>query len=397
MSDVLLFVTTAAPDGGATALLPVGGTTVVESLAGTLRTLGTAHITVVSRPAWVDELRTRGFDVVASASVADDLAIIARFETTGPLVLAAADLVAHASALNQIAGVRVAKTVAAVTPNGPQPGVPTPSALARGDALAQPVLRQRHRVVSVGTGFHEVTGPNATFEGLLSIGVRDRAALSAACTALPTIDVEDAAGPYGVVGLVLLALVRSGVRVSAYPIRFMRARRVTSTADVESATADVAAIDSDRAALLAARKEDEDIFATYAIATTSPWVVRAFARTGLSPSFVTTLSFAVGVGAALAFASGHRWLAVIGIVLQWASYYLDCVDGQLARFKHQFSRYGGWLDMVADRGKEYAMFAGLAVGGVRAGEHADVMWCVEIGCFVVFTVVKVLYIFFGLI
>ncbi|HEY2793319.1 MAG TPA: DUF5941 domain-containing protein [Micromonosporaceae bacterium] len=378
----LLFATSAAADGGATALLPAGDSTVVESLVASLRGLGVADVRVVARPAWADDLRARGLDVAVSASVADDLAIIATEETTGPLVLAAADVVAHRSALNQIAGVRVAKTIAAVTPNGPQPGVRT----FHGGALAQPVLRQRHRVISVGTGFHEVTGPNATFAGFLAVGPKDREALRSACADLGAIDVEAAAGVYGMVGLVLLALVRTGVRVPAYPIRFMFARRVSSASDAVSAIADVASIDSDRAALLAARKEDEDIFATYAIATTSPWIVRAFARTRLSPSFVTTLSFLVGLCAALAFATGHRWLALIGIVLQWASYYLDCVDGQLARFKMQFSRYGGWLDMVADRGKEYAMFAGLAVGGVRAGEHASVMWSLALAAMILQTV-----------
>jgi phosphatidylglycerophosphate synthase len=386
MTDVLLLATRAAPDGSATALLPLGGSTVIDSLALSFRSLPVSSIVVICRPQWATDLRRRGFDVIESVDVGTDLAAIAQWPDDGVLVLAAADLVAHPSALNQIAGPRLARTIAAVTPVGPQPGVPTPSALARGDEFAQPVLRQRHRVVSVGTRFHEVTGANASFEGLLAIGPRDRDALVVACSAVAEIDPDETAGAYGAIGLVLLALVRSGVRVSAYPLRFMYAARVASAAEARGASAAVAAIDSDWAALLAARKEEEDIFATYAIATTSPRMVRLVARTNLSPSAVTWMSAAVGLFAALAFASGHRWLAVIGIVLQWASYYLDCVDGQLARFKHQFSRYGGWLDMVADRGKEYLMFAGLAVGGVREGERPAVMWGLATAAMVLQTV-----------
>jgi hypothetical protein len=41
----------------------------------------------------------------------------------------------------------------------------------------------------------------------------------------------------------------------------------------------------------------------------------------------------------------------------------DCVDGQLARYTRRFSQLGAWLDAVLDRGKEYAVYAGLALGG----------------------------------
>ena len=394
MSHALLFATEATPAGDSTALLPAGAEgVVVESLIGQLRSQRIAAITVVSRPSWAEALRERGLTVVESPDLTTDLAIVAATaaDTTGALVLVAADLVAHTSAIGQIAGPGVARTVAAVTPVGPQPGVPAPSALERTDPLAQPVLRQRHRIVSVATHYHEVTGPNATFDGLLAIGSRDRDALIEACHRVTPFGPEQtslqaAAGEYGAIGLVLLALVRSGVRVSAYPIRFMHARRVGSAADALAAVTDVASIDSDWAALLAARKEEEDIFATYAIATTSPWIVRLVARTRITPSAVTWMSAGIGLCAALAFAAGFRWLAVIGVVLQWASYYLDCVDGQLARFKHQFSRYGGWLDMVADRAKEYTMFAGLAIGGVREGQPASVMWSLAISAMVLQTV-----------
>ena len=56
---------------------------------------------------------------------------------------------------------------------------------------------------------------------------------------------------------------------------------------------------------------------------------------------------------------------VAGAVLLQAAFTIDCVDGQLARYTRTFSKLGAWLDSVFDRGKEYLVFAGLAIGATR--------------------------------
>ena len=70
----------------------------------------------------------------------------------------------------------------------------------------------------------------------------------------------------------------------------------------------------------------------------------------------------VGVLAAVAFATGDRWGLVLGAVLLQAAFTLDCVDGQLARYTRTFTPLGAWLDSIFDRGKEYVVYAGLAIG-----------------------------------
>ena len=52
---------------------------------------------------------------------------------------------------------------------------------------------------------------------------------------------------------------------------------------------------------------------------------------------------------------------------------MDCVDGEVARYTRTFSPLGGWLDIGSDRIKEYAVYAGLAVGvpGRRRGALAS--------------------------
>jgi phosphatidylglycerophosphate synthase len=381
--NALLFATEATPSGTPTALLPLApDLAVIDQFAAELNDIGITEITVVARPAWADRLRAAGHRVVASDDVASDLAVVGAVisRTTGSLVLAAADIMANAAALAQIAGSGVRRTAAAV-----QTGK-----VAAAGAFGQPVMRDRDLIVSVGTHYHRVTRPNATFRGLIAIADADRERLHEACAEIRTEaavsgrDLDTTAGEYGAVGLALLALVRTGVVVSADNIRLLHCRRVDTADSVAAALPDLAEVDEDRAALRIAIKEDDEFFATYAVNSYTPRLVTFFARRGITPTTVTWISIGIGVAAALVFATGNRIAYVFGAILLYFSFVFDCCDGQLARYTKQFSKYGGWLDMIADRAKEYLVFAGLAIGGVRT-HHAG-MWGLAIAAIILQTV-----------
>ena len=72
---------------------------------------------------------------------------------------------------------------------------------------------------------------------------------------------------------------------------------------------------------------------------------------------------ALGIAAARAFATGERAGYVAGAVVAYLAFLFDCVDGQLARLTQTFSEHGAYLDGMFDRGKEYVIYAGLALGG----------------------------------
>ena len=82
---------------------------------------------------------------------------------------------------------------------------------------------------------------------------------------------------------------------------------------------------------------------------------------------MTLLSVLLAVAAALGFWQASRPAMIAGAVLLYLGFVLDCVDGQLARYTRSFSAFGGWLDTMADRAKEYAVYAGLAAGADRLG------------------------------
>ena len=165
----------------------------------------------------------------------------------------------------------------------------------------------------------------------------------------------------------LKALLADGLVPIATPVRLLRAELVTTSAELVAARAGIAAVDEDAARLRLAVKEKDDFFTTYAVSTWSPVVTKLAARLRLTPSGVTLLSVLFAVAAALAFAQASRPAMIAGAVLLYLGFVLDCVDGQLARYTRTFGAFGGWLDTMADRAKEYAVYAGLAAGADRAG------------------------------
>lgn len=117
--------------------------------------------------------------------------------------------------------------------------------------------------------------------------------------------------------------------------------------------------------LAVAVKAVDSPFTTFLVSPWSRYLARAGARRGVRPDTVTLASFAVGLAAAGAFAGGERWALVAGAVLLQASFALDCVDGQLARYAGTGSPRGAWLDATADRLKEYLVYGGLALGSAE--------------------------------
>jgi phosphatidylglycerophosphate synthase len=138
----------------------------------------------------------------------------------------------------------------------------------------------------------------------------------------------------------------------------------------------------DRVLLDRAVKQDDSPFTTFAVSPWSKYVAWWASRRGLSPNQVTLASLAVAVVAAAGCAAGTRWGYVAGAVLLQLSFGLDCADGQLARLTGTFSEFGGWLDAMVDRLKEYAVYAGLAVGSARAG---DDVWPLAVAALVLQT------------
>ncbi|MGA5279695.1 DUF5941 domain-containing protein [Streptomyces griseoincarnatus] len=141
----------------------------------------------------------------------------------------------------------------------------------------------------------------------------------------------------------------------------------------------VAAVDEEAVRLRSAVKARDGFFTTFCVSPYSRHLARWCARRGLTPNQVTTASLLTALVAAGCAATGTRAGFVAAGVLLLGSFVLDCADGQLARYSLQYSTLGAWLDATFDRAKEYAFYAGLALGAARTG---DDVWALALGAII---------------
>ncbi|MDY7085172.1 MAG: DUF5941 domain-containing protein [Actinomycetota bacterium] len=270
-------------------------------------------------------------------------------QTQEPVLICADNLVAHPSLLWMLATEPAGRTTALV--------IADPA----GD-----LREERGKILPAGS---EVAG-NVRFGGAICVAPADLPLLAAVAES----DAKD----------LLPGLLEAGLMPVATPLRLLKADLVHDTAELTAARAQVAAVDEDKARLRMAVKEKDDFFTTYAVSTWSPLVTKLSARLGLTPSGVTAISVLFAVAAALAFWQASRPAMIVGGILLYLGFVLDCVDGQLARYTRRFGAFGGWLDTMADRAKEYAAYAGLAAGAERIG--LDYAWPLAIAAIVLQTV-----------
>ncbi|MEU8070228.1 DUF5941 domain-containing protein [Micromonospora sp. NPDC049151] len=286
--------------------------------------------------------RRAGADDVRVAADLTELADLVA-AATGPVLVSGADLVAHTAVLKHLATSPVGPTVALVLTDPPAPGQAT-------------VREERGQVVEVGAA-----DASGVFGGALRVGAADLPALADAARRAA------GGGPLRAVDRLVADLAARGTLIFAQRVRLLVAHRVGDEAQRTAAEAAVAAVDEDRAELKLSVKERDDFFTTFFVSTWSPYVTKAAARIGIGPTGVTMVSVAFAVAAAVLFGAGGRLALVAGAVLLYLGFVLDCVDGQLARYTRHFSAWGGWLDTMADRFKEYVVYAGLGYGATHAG------------------------------
>jgi hypothetical protein len=90
----------------------------------------------------------------------------------------------------------------------------------------------------------------------------------------------------------------------------------------------------------------------------------------ISPNHVTLFALFLGVLASVCFLIASPLFMILGALLVQLSFIVDCMDGQLARYRQQFSALGAWLDRIADRVKDFLYFFSLALGFFLKHRHA---------------------------
>lgn len=370
MTLAIVLATAVDAEYRSTAALRLSGDVpVYERLRGQLTALGADDVELIVRRKQMDVFTDAAAHVIDAEDLAAALREVARLarETEGPLVLSAGDLVAHGEALAALVAAPGDATGALVETIGAAGSNAT-------DSASPPVRVEHGRIVSAASLYHWVSLPNARSLGVLRVRDADRPRLAAAAEEVAELAAEYAGDAESRIGdpvsLLLVGLVRDGVKVAARDVRTLTARRVTSEETLRETERKIAATDEDRVRLESAVKGDDGFFATYAVSTYSRYIARWAARRGMSPNTITFANMGVAVLAALCFATGMRAGMIVGALLLYFAFVLDCVDGQLARYARKISTLGAWLNATGDRAKEYIAYAGLAVGSTMGG-HGD--------------------------
>ncbi|MBX7548222.1 CDP-alcohol phosphatidyltransferase family protein [Streptomyces sp. tea 10] len=281
-----------------------------------------------------DDLRSLGFDVLVAVDAAEAETALAAAPAAERVALVDARFVGHPHALR----------LGLTDPRFPLAAVP--GAVTAGPAARQALTRAVARETSAG-------GSGGTALAVGSLADRIVTALDA--------DGSEVHRP------------ELGSLVAAVPAD-PQARNEARQA--------VAAVDDEAVRLKSAVKSRDGFFTTFFISPYSRYLARWCARRGLTPNQVTTASLLTALIAAGCAATGTRAGFVAAGVLLIASFVLDCTDGQLARYALKYSTLGAWLDATFDRAKEYAYYAGLALGAARGG---DDVWALALGAMILQT------------
>jgi phosphatidylglycerophosphate synthase len=100
----------------------------------------------------------------------------------------------------------------------------------------------------------------------------------------------------------------------------------------------------------------------------------------VAPNHVTLFHGTLGLTSAALFWQGSYGCDLLGALLLQLSVALDCSDGEIARLKYQFSKFGSWLDVWADNVVTMAVFMAVAH---RAASHLGVPTALSLGALAV--------------
>jgi phosphatidylglycerophosphate synthase len=389
-TTAVVVATAATADGRPAALLAFRSQTLLSHLLGQLQAAGVDTVHVITRSAWTPQVARHAgtTQVHAAADLRATLAMIGDLAARAEdgLLLANGEVALHGAALEGLLfDPRVATGVLVA------PDVSGPSAWG--------VRLVRGQVVAAESPYHLVVQPTAAFLGLVKAGPAGSRAVAEVGRQLTALladglpgawaselaskaarfhgdqaaELAGEAAPDDAVALLLVGLVRGGEKVGTVDLRALVWARPLTAAAVAEVDAALDRVDEDGVRLASSVKAQDGFFTTYFVSPYSPYLVRWAARRGMTPNQVTVASLLLGIVAALAFATGSRAGLVAGAALLLVAFVTDCVDGQLARYRHQYSTLGSWLDSTFDRGKEFLAYAGLAIGGVRAGDDVS-LW-----------------------
>jgi phosphatidylserine synthase len=235
------------------------------------------------------------------------------------------------------------------------------------------------QVVSAATIDHLVTAPTHTMLGFVRIG-GDEKSQNAIAQARDYF--SDSIHKADLVDLITVALVRAACQVVAIGVTGL-CDRADSANEISALRTAVASQDEQEIRTQRALRADDGFYSTFVLRKLSRKLSMIAVQRGWTPNQITLTSLIMALVVAGFFATGWWPLMLVGAIGVQAAIIIDCADGEVARYTGVSSQRGAWLDAATDRIKEYAIYAGLAVG---ASQHDMNLWPLAMGVMVLQTV-----------
>lgn len=245
------------------------------------------------------------------------------------------------------------------------------------DVPASAVRAVRGQLVAVATTRHQLNEATGAFLGLLVLRPADLPTAAAAWRDAAALLGRRGWSDLDPVQTALLALVRSGVALTAVPIDgYLGARGADATPDL---LARVEELNEADIAWRRASRPGDGVWSTFVLRPISRRLSRWAVGVGLTPNALTLISLVIAFGACAMIAFGPLPAVIIAAVLLQFSLIIDCSDGEVARSTRSYTPFGAWADLTSDRVKEYLALAALAVCAVRADGDAWLLAVAALG------------------
>ncbi len=103
-------------------------------------------------------------------------------------------------------------------------------------------------------------------------------------------------------------------------------------------------------------------------------ISRLLSHTSVTPNMASGSTVVITIFGVWAIAQGGYWMTLLGAFLYQFLSIIDGVDGELARLKFQFSKYGEWFDTIADDICNFLLFATITYSVWQSGENPTLVW-----------------------
>ena len=96
------------------------------------------------------------------------------------------------------------------------------------------------------------------------------------------------------------------------------------------------------------QKENDNWYGRYFVRKISIYITKLLLKTEVTPNQISGLSILIGIIAGIFFVFGNYWYTLVGALLLLLSNIVDCVDGEIARYRKSASVAGKYIESLND-------------------------------------------------